>query len=154
MLLHWSLRDSKSPQVSRTLLSILANLNNMVIWMVSIWPLISKSSSPFTKHLVTVPSTPITIGFTVTFMFHCFLEVLWQGLRTYLSFPLRLLLLRGPLVMQSPLFCKFSFFFLLIITRSVRPAEIRWSACISKIQRTLCVKVKYHLEIIWLCTNN
>ena len=44
MVFHWSLSDSKSPQVSRTLLSILAVLNNAVVWMVSTRPLISKSS--------------------------------------------------------------------------------------------------------------
>ena len=33
MVFHWSLSDSKSPQVSRTLIRILANLNNDVIWM-------------------------------------------------------------------------------------------------------------------------
>ena len=36
MIFHWSLSDNKSPQVSRTILSILANLNNTVVWMVSI----------------------------------------------------------------------------------------------------------------------
>ena len=41
------LRDSKSPQVSRTLLSIVVNLNNAVVWTVFTWPLISKFSSPF-----------------------------------------------------------------------------------------------------------
>ena len=35
MVFHWSLSDSKSPQVSRTLHSILAVLNNVVVWMVS-----------------------------------------------------------------------------------------------------------------------
>ena len=40
---NWSfftgvLSDSKSPQVSRTLLSILAVLNNLVVWMVSTRP--------------------------------------------------------------------------------------------------------------------
>ena len=40
VVFHWSLRDSKSPQVSMTLLSILTNLNNAVVWMVSIFPLI------------------------------------------------------------------------------------------------------------------
>ena len=38
MVFHWSLSDSKSPQVSRTLLSILAVLNNAVVWMVSTRP--------------------------------------------------------------------------------------------------------------------
>ena len=33
---HWSLIDSKSPQISRILLSILADFNNVVIWMFSI----------------------------------------------------------------------------------------------------------------------
>ena len=38
MVFHWSLSDSKFPQVSRTLLSILAVLNNAVVWMVSTRP--------------------------------------------------------------------------------------------------------------------
>ena len=49
MVFFWSLSDCKSPQVSRTLLSILADLNNAVVWLLSTFPLISKSSSPFTK---------------------------------------------------------------------------------------------------------
>ena len=40
-----ALVDRKSPQVSRTLLSILVDLNNVVVWMASTCPLISKSSS-------------------------------------------------------------------------------------------------------------
>ena len=48
--------------VSRTLLSILADLNNAVVCMVSSHPLISKSSCPTISPLVTVPSAPITIG--------------------------------------------------------------------------------------------
>ena len=48
MVFHWSLNDSKSPQISRTLLSILTNLNNAVVWMVFTCPLISKFSSLFT----------------------------------------------------------------------------------------------------------
>ena len=34
MVSHWSLSESNSPEVSRTLLSILSNLNNAVTWMV------------------------------------------------------------------------------------------------------------------------
>ena len=70
MVFHWRLSDSKSPQVSRTLLSILAVFNNAVVWMVSTCPPTSKSSSPFINPLVTVPKAPITIGIIVTFMFH------------------------------------------------------------------------------------
>ena len=57
-----------------TLLSILADLNNAVVWMVSTRPLNSKSTSPCTKPLVTVPSTPDTTGITVVFMFHFFFQ--------------------------------------------------------------------------------
>ena len=42
MVRAWSLSDSMSPQVSRTLLSILTDLNNAIILMVSAWILISK----------------------------------------------------------------------------------------------------------------
>ena len=69
MVFHWGLRDSKYPQVSRTLFSILAGFNNVVIWMVSTRPLISKSSSLFNDPLVTVPNALVTIIITVIFMF-------------------------------------------------------------------------------------
>ena len=46
MVFHWNLNDNKSLQVSRTLLSILADFCNTEVWTVSICPLISKSSSP------------------------------------------------------------------------------------------------------------
>ena len=72
MVFHWRLSDSKSPQVSRTLLSILAVFNNTVVWMVSTRPPTSKSSRPCDKPLVTVPKAPISIGIIVTFMFHSF----------------------------------------------------------------------------------
>ena len=72
MVFQWRLSDSKSPQVSRTLLSILAVFNNALVWMVSTRPPISKSSRPFNNPLLTVPKTPITIGIIVTFMFHSF----------------------------------------------------------------------------------
>ena len=72
MVFQLSLSDSKSHQVSRSLLSILNVLNNLVVWMVSNCPLISKSSSPFNSPLVTVPKAPITIGIIVTIVFHNF----------------------------------------------------------------------------------
>ena len=62
IVFHWSLCDSKSPQVSRTLLSILAVLNNSVVWMVFTRLPTSKSSSPFSNPLVTIPKAPITIA--------------------------------------------------------------------------------------------
>ena len=79
MIIHRRLSDSKSPQVSRILLSILAVFNNGVVWMVTT----SKSSRPFNNPLVTVPEVPITIGIIVTFMFHCFFNSLARS--RYLS---------------------------------------------------------------------
>ena len=76
MVSHWSLSDSKSPQISRTLLSILADLSNAIVWMVSTCPLISKSFSPCPNPLVTALRAPIIIGITVTFMFYSFLNSL------------------------------------------------------------------------------
>ena len=84
MVFHWSLSDSKSPQVSRTRLSILAVLSNAVIWIVSTRPPTSKSSRPFNNPLVIVPNAPIIIGTIVTFMFHSFFNSLARS--RYLSF--------------------------------------------------------------------
>ena len=74
MVFQWSLSDSKSPKVTRILLSILAVLNNVVVWMVSTRPPTSKSSSPFRNPLVTVPNAPTTIVKIVTCMFHSFFQ--------------------------------------------------------------------------------
>ena len=72
MVFHWSLSDNKSPQVSITLLSILADLNNAGVWVVFTRTLIFKSSSPFINLLVNVLREPITININVTFTFHSF----------------------------------------------------------------------------------
>ena len=84
MVFHWSLSDSKSPQVFKTLLSILAILNNAVDWMVSTRPPTSKSFNIFSNPLVTVPNAPITIGIIVTCMFQSFFNSLARS--RYLSF--------------------------------------------------------------------
>ena len=76
MVFHWGLSDSKSPQISRTLLSILVDLNNVVVWVVFTCPLISKFSSSFNNPSLTVPKAPITIGINVTFMFHSFIIII------------------------------------------------------------------------------
>ena len=52
--------------------SIIVGLNNAVVWIVTTRPLISKSSRPCTNPLMTIPRAPITIGITVTFLFHSF----------------------------------------------------------------------------------
>ena len=76
MVFHWRLSDIMSPQVSRTLLSILAVFNNAVVWMVPNRLPTSKSSRPFYNPLVTVPKAPATIGIIVTFMFYSFFNSL------------------------------------------------------------------------------
>ena len=84
MVFRWSLSDSKFSQASRTLLSILAVLNIAVVWMVSTRPPTSRSSSPFSNPLVTVPNVPITIGIILTCVFHVFFNSLARS--RYLSF--------------------------------------------------------------------
>ena len=64
MVSYKNLNVKKSPQVSRTRLSIQADLNAAVS-IVSTCPLISKSSSSFNNPFGIVPSAPTTIGITV-----------------------------------------------------------------------------------------
>ena len=124
MVFHWRLSDSKSPQVSRTLLSILAVFNNAVFWMVSTRPPIFRSSRPFNNPLVTVPKAPITIGIIVTFMFHSFFNSLARS--RYLSLFSRSFsfILWSARTAKSTILQIF-FFLLLIIIRSGLRAEIR-----------------------------
>ena len=119
----------KSLQVSRTLNSILADLNDAVVLLVSTRPVFSKSSSPSSNPLVTIPRAPTTIGIIVTFMFHSFFSSLARS--RYLSlfshsfyFTLWSVGTVKSTILQI-LFFFFFFFFLLIIIRSGRLAEIR-----------------------------
>ena len=133
MVFLWSLSDSKSPQVSRTILSILPVYNNVVVWMVSTRPPTSKSSSPFSNPFVTLPKAPITIGIIapscsivffnslvrsryLSFFSHSFSFILWSAgtARSLFSF----------------------FLFLLVTIRSGLLAEIRWSVCMLKSHRS------------------
>ena len=61
MVSNWILSKNKRSQVSRTLLSILADLSNAVVWVVATHPVISKSTSPCTNRLVTVHRATIII---------------------------------------------------------------------------------------------
>ena len=81
---HSSLSNNKFPQVSRTLLRILVNIDKTVVSIVSTRPLISKSSSRWVNPLVTVSKAPVTIGITVTFMYNIFVSS--QARSGYLSF--------------------------------------------------------------------
>ena len=158
MVFHWSLSDSKFPQVSRTLLSILSVLNNAVVWMVSTRPPTSKSSSPLSNHLVTVPNAPITICIIVTCMFHSFFSSLARS--RYLSFFSHSFsfILWSVGTAKSTIF-KVLFFFLII--KSGLLAGIRWSVCILKSHRSLCESFSrivaglcvYHL-LVWSNLNS
>ena len=122
MIFHRS--DNKSLQFSRTRLSILADLNNAVAWTVSTCPFISKSSCLFTNPLRIVPSAPIRIGITVTFMFHsCWFFFLFSGKVQVLFFFFHFLLflICDPPARQIPQYDR-----------------IRWSIFFSIFQRILC----------------
>ena len=132
MIFYWSLSDSTSPQVHKTFLCILADLNKVIAWMVSIRSVIFTSSSTFSNLLVTVQRTSISIGIIVTFMIHCFFFSQGSGINLYFHFPSNLIC--GKPVQQSPHIYKFSF--LLIIIRSARLAVLRCPVCISKCHRS------------------
>ena len=84
-----------------------------------------------------MPKAPITIGIIVTFMFHSFFNSLARS--RYLS----LFSHSFSFILWSAETAKSTILqilcFLLIIIRSGLRAEIRWSVCISKSHRSLCV---------------
>ena len=127
MVFNLSLTFSKSLRLSRTLLSILDNLNISLVWMVLILPLISSSSSlrskllgPFQLQLVS-PSTSCSIFFYSRARSKYFFAQVRQNVKIY----------------KFVFF--YSFFYFLIISRSGRLAEIKWSVCIWKSQKILCL---------------
>ena len=142
MVAHWSLCDSKFPQVSRTVLSIMTDLKNAVVWMVSTRHLISVSFLIlrwlYQEHQLQLVSSSLSCS-TV-------FSIPWQGPCTYPYFRFLSILLCGQLGQQSPQFGKFSFTcwlqstdLAIIITRSGHLAKVIWSVCLSKSQRSLCV---------------
>ena len=151
MVSHWNLSNSKSPQVSRTLLSILADHNKAVVWIVSTCAFISKSSSPFTKILGIVPSAPTTIGTTVTVMVHSFFST--SARSRYLSlFSLSFLFTLGSVGTGKSTIREVLLFFLTIIKVwstlgdpfvSQNPREI-YAVSFSKTDSSLCI---YHLFV-------
>ena len=127
----WSKSKSKSPQVSRTILSIQADLNNAVIWMVPTCPLILKSTCPFTNLLGIVPNGITIMGIKVTFMFHSFFSSLLRS--TYLSlFSLYFNFTHWSARTAKSTIWKI-LFSLFTIIRSGRLVEIQWSVSISNI---------------------
>ena len=122
MVFHWKLSDSQSPQVYRTLISILTNLNSTVVWMVFTCAFISNSSRPFTNLLVTILRVPITVGITITFMFHSFFSSLARSKYLFLfSLSFNFTLCFAGTVKSAT--CQI-LFFLLTITRPGHLAKI------------------------------
>ena len=72
VVFHWSLKDSKSPYISRNLLSILDDCNNAVvgIFRFFFWFPVS----PFD-----IPRAPTTIAISSSIEFNCFFFVYFQG---------------------------------------------------------------------------
>ena len=116
--------------------------------MVSIYSLISKSSSSFFNPFRIVPSALTTAGINVIFMSHIYFSSLARS--RYLS---RVSL---SLIFTQWSACTAGSLFLLIISRSARLAEIRGSFCTSKSHRGLGIAFpgtdvrlcRYHL-FVW-----
>ena len=124
MVFHWSLIDSKSPQVSWTLLIILAVHTDAVVWMASTRPVISKSPISFNNLLVIVPKAQITIGIIFTLIYHSFFNSLARS--TYLSFfSLSFSFILWPAGTAKSTILQVLFFFSLVIIRPALLAEIR-----------------------------
>ena len=136
-----------SPRVYRTLFSILSDLNNAVVWMVSIRPPISNNFSSLFKFLKTVPSMLIRICITVNLTLHSFLSSLARSKHLSL-FRLFWYPLRGPPRRQSSRYDNFLIFSKLsqdlvfwpgLSFGLVFSAGIGWSVCILKSKRILCI---------------
>ena len=105
MVFRWSLSNSKSPETSWTLLSILTDFNKAVFWMVFTCPLICMSFSPFIKqvgifqvHQSQTVSPPLLCS--IAFL------ILGLGRSTYLAFFIFTLWSTRT---ESPLFARFFF---------------------------------------------
>ena len=124
--------------ISRTILSILVNLSKTLVWVVLILTLISISYSPFSKLLGTVRAHQLQL---VLLWLSCStaFSVLWQCPGIYILFRFLLFSLWGPPEWHNQQDSKLSFFLFVISTKSGLLAGIRWSVCISKYQRILCV---------------
>ena len=143
MVFHWG--DSKSPQISRTLLNILANLNNTLIWNFQFFQTFfqtfgNRSKRSNNNHYYRHPHGP-----------HLF-KVLLQRPTVCLSFHFLLFSFCGPPERQNP--PDGNFFFLLINTVVFRP-WLGESIRISKSPRIFRVSFfwtdsglcKYHLLV-------
>ena len=110
MVFQCGLSDSKSPQVSRNILSILADLDDAVVLMVFTRPHISKSSSPCINPLVTVVRAVISCGIIVTYILHSFFFQSPSKVRVFILFSLSLNFTLWSVGTAKSTICKFFFF--------------------------------------------
>ena len=133
VVFHWSLSVGKSREGSRTRFSILADLSNAFVWIVSILPLISISSCPFSRLLGIFPSTPTTINITLKLMFLNVFNSLARS-KYFPIFSLSSISTVWPVGTAKSI--KQQFF---LLTLGLVFCKIRASVCISKSQRILWV---------------
>ena len=137
-LFYWSLKENKSSQVSRTFLSIQADFNIDVVYLVSIQSLISNLISLLSRPSKIIPSAPTIIIIYITLhilqLFQLFSKI--EVFSIFLPFFFKFLLC-GPQEQKNPLNDKLSL--LLINTISSLLTWIRRSVCIPNFLRILCV---------------
>ena len=153
MVFHRRLCDSKSAQVSRSLLIILGEFNNAVVWMVSTRPPNSKSSRPFNdihslcqKHQSQLVQSTLSCSLVSS--------ILSPGRDTCPSFHILSVLFCGKPGSTVDNFA--GSLFLVVIFRSAHLADIWRSVCMSKSHRGLCVSFSrtgaglciYHM-LVW-----
>ena len=121
-----------------------------MMWIVSTRSLISKFSSPCTIPMVMATNATITIPITITFMFQSFFQFPSKVLVFIYLFAF---IQSYPVVSRNGKIYNSAgslFFFLLIITRFDRLAEIRWPVCLSKSQIILCVSFLGTASGLWI----
>ena len=111
LVFYWNLKYGKSLQVSKTLLRILADLNNAVVWISLIFCPISNWFSFFFQNFEKRSSAPVTTGITVNFIFGSFSRSLARS-KYFSIFPFSFCLtLCGPMEKPNPL----SMFFFIFV---------------------------------------
>ena len=124
--------------------------NNVVVWMVFTRPLISKSSSPFNNPVVTVQRVLITIAINFTFKFHSVFNSLEMSrYLSFFSFSFNFTLWSASTAKTTIL----QVLFFLLIIRSSRLAEIRWTVCIINIIIIILLIVSFFTPVVtWFFT--
>ena len=145
---HWSLSDSKSPQVSMTFFCILADLNNAVVWMLSIRPSMTNSSSPLSKPLRT--STRVNYMWYHPYPLVPQLSLSSSKVKVLVS-PFAFFHFHFSVRTANSSFFFFLFFLLFIFWYSwLSLVKIMWSVRMSKAQRILRSSFPWMDSCLWI----